>query len=118
MREFKDLTGQKFGKLKVIGFAGMDKHHNKSWLCECECGNQKVVRQGSLVNEITSSCGCSKYDAGYRGKNFVTYNGERKTVFAWSKETGLSYAKLLHAYEKGGESAAIELLKTADVKTE
>ena len=118
MNEFNDLTGQKFGKLTVIGYAGMDKHHNKSWLCECECGNQKVVRQGSLVNDITKSCGCAKYDAGQRGKKFVTYNGERNTVFAWSKKTGLTNTKLLHAYEEGGESAVIELLKQADIKTE
>ena len=65
----KSLVGQRFGKLKVVGYEGTDKFRNGLWLCECDCGN-KIVEKGSLLTKGNSmqgrviSCGqCSnKYD--------------------------------------------------------
>lgn len=39
----KDITGQKFGRLTVVKFHGVDKGGNALWVCVCECGNQSVV---------------------------------------------------------------------------
>lgn len=108
--EFNDLTGQRFGMLKVIGYAGMDSHHNKKWLCECDCGNQKVIRQGSLLAETTQSCGCLRHKQ-REGKKNITIAGETKSAFAWSKITGISYNRVLYAFDHGGESAARELIE-------
>ena len=58
MSKLKDLTGQKFGKLTVIERAEKDKRGNVQWLCECECGNKKVVRGYQLTSNKTKSCGC------------------------------------------------------------
>lgn len=52
---FKDLTGQKFNRLTVLGFAGI---LNRQWFCKCECGNVTKVQSGSLKNGNTTSCGC------------------------------------------------------------
>jgi hypothetical protein len=38
-----DLTNQKFGRLTVSGYAGVDEHHHTLWTCTCECGNEKTV---------------------------------------------------------------------------
>lgn len=54
----KDLTGQKFGKLTVIKRAENDNRGNVQWLCQCECGNKKVVRGSSLKSGNSHSCGC------------------------------------------------------------
>ena len=56
---FKDLTGQMFGKLKVIERAE-NKGHQTYWLCECQCINkiQKVVRASHLKSGRIQSCGC------------------------------------------------------------
>ena len=51
--DIKDLAGKEFGKLKVKKYVG-----NKKWLCECECGNTKIVRAANLLNGSTKSCGC------------------------------------------------------------
>ncbi len=55
---FKDLTGQKFGRLTAIKHAGNDKHNHAMWLCKCDCGNEIIVVGYSLRNGVTKSCGC------------------------------------------------------------
>lgn len=60
-RTLIDLTGRTFGRLKVIGRVPTDKYYSNPrpmWLCECQCGNQKVVRGSNLRAELTRSCGC------------------------------------------------------------
>ena len=53
-----DLTGQKFGRLKVIDFAGLEKNNQALWLCKCECGNTKNIRGRDLKTGKILSCGC------------------------------------------------------------
>lgn len=52
-----DLTGQTFGCLRVIEYAGYEKSHQSAWVCECECGNTVVVRSDYLRSGHTTSCG-------------------------------------------------------------
>ena len=53
----KDITGQKFGKLTVIGFSHRDGTR-VYWKCLCECGNEIITRGDGLKNGHTVSCGC------------------------------------------------------------
>jgi len=53
-----NLIGQKFGKLTVIEFVRTEKGVGAWWRCLCDCGNEKIVRAGSLKSEATKSCGC------------------------------------------------------------
>jgi len=48
-----EREGQKFGRLTLISYV-----RSKKYLCECECGNKKIVRSQSLLNGHTKSCGC------------------------------------------------------------
>lgn len=53
-----DLTGQKFGRLTVIG-RDTDRPSKKTyWVCQCDCGNFKSVRADSLNAGAIRSCGC------------------------------------------------------------
>lgn len=54
---WKDLTGQKFGRLEVLQFA-FTKDKKNYWKCRCECGNIRYVNTASLTNGTTVSCGC------------------------------------------------------------
>jgi len=56
--KFKDITGQKFGKLTPIRRTGTNKHRNTMWECECECGNIVTVAGSGLHSGNTQSCGC------------------------------------------------------------
>ena len=60
MGRFKDLTGQKFGKLTVMFFAGVNKHGKALWSCKCECGKEKLVLGSVLTRGDCRSCGCLK----------------------------------------------------------
>ena len=55
----KNLIGQKFGKLTVIGKSDKrDKSGYVQWHCECECGKTIIVNGGNLKRGNTKSCGC------------------------------------------------------------
>lgn len=56
-----DLTGQVFGRLKVVGVYGVIRR-GLWWVCECECGNYKNVSSSRLRNGVTKSCGCYAVD--------------------------------------------------------
>lgn len=59
-----DLTGQRFGKLTVLGFDSWLTHKNghrdRMWRCKCDCGNECIVNHRYLRNGDTESCGCTK----------------------------------------------------------
>lgn len=55
------MTGKVFGKLTVLSYSHDAPGYQKCWLCKCECGNVKVIRQQHLVSGHTTSCGCEKF---------------------------------------------------------
>ena len=54
-----DLTGKRFGKLTVTGYAGKKAGMHR-WKCLCDCGRETVVGQSLLKAGKTKSCGCLK----------------------------------------------------------
>lgn len=60
MPGFKDITGQRFGRLLVVALQtkATREHPTTTWLCQCDCGRQRIVPRASLVNSYTQSCGC------------------------------------------------------------
>lgn len=56
-----DLTGQSFGRLKVIKRASKHKSSDGHayWICLCTCGNITEVRGSLLRTKKTKSCGCA-----------------------------------------------------------
>lgn len=63
MEKFIDLTGQKFGKLTVIGKSGRsDSKHRIYWECLCDCGNTVQRRTDGLsVNSMCMNCARKKW---------------------------------------------------------
>ena len=59
-----DLIGQRFSRLLVTEFAGMDKNKQSQWNCLCDCGVEKVLLGYSLRNGGVKSCGCMLKDVG------------------------------------------------------
>ena len=61
----KDLTGKKFGLLTVLKNTNQQtKDSSFLWLCQCECGNTKIVDTHSLCSGNIQSCGCKTYSHG------------------------------------------------------
>ena len=57
---FKDLTGQKFGKLTPRARIGTDNWRQPIWECLCDCGKITNVSSHNLLTGHTQSCGCIK----------------------------------------------------------
>lgn len=56
---FQDLTGQRFGRLKVMHRTDNDNNANKVYYkCKCDCGNECIVGAQALRRGDTQSCGC------------------------------------------------------------
>ena len=92
----KDLPGEVFGRLTVLGEAPMRKA-KRYWLCECECGTLTEARQDNLLGWSTRSCGCQKGKGGRgvpRNRKGTDWYAAAK---AW-KETG-DTSKFLDAIE-------------------
>lgn len=124
---FKDLTGQKFGRLTVTKYLG-----SSYWECKCACGNVTKVFTGNLKQGNTKSCGCYakhllkertikhglSYTKVYRVasdiikrcynpscKSYKEYGGRGVTVFPlWRYDVG-AFAKWLlhHGWHEGCE---------------
>lgn len=67
----KDETGNVYGKLTVLGYAGksLKSHTGSYWNCRCECGTELVVVGVTLRNGKTRSCsaGCGMTTHGMKG---------------------------------------------------
>ena len=79
-----DLTGQRFGKLVVLGDSGeRDSSGNVMWTCLCDCGNQITRRSNRLRIKKNTSCGCVK-----RQYSVEDISGKRFGKLTAIKDTG------------------------------
>jgi hypothetical protein len=53
-----DITGQRFGRLEALRFAGVDSHRFALWVCLCDCGTEKIIHGSHLRAGSIQSCGC------------------------------------------------------------
>lgn len=80
---FKDISGQVFGRLTVLGPCGYTTEGQARWTCRCECGKTTEVGGGKLRRGTTRSCGClsvettvarsTKHNLAHRGKVIPEY---------------------------------------------
>ena len=68
---FVDLTGQIFGRLRVVSMVSRDK--KLLWNCLCSCGKSINVYPSNLGKANTTSCGCYHIEK-ISGKNSNFYN--------------------------------------------
>ena len=82
--KIKDLTGQKFGILQVLQLdKSKEPNRRKWWICKCQCGNIKSIRQDAL--QKAESCGCLR-------------TAKLKTITHYKDHTGEKYGKLTLLY--------------------
>lgn len=110
MGRIKNLTGQRFGRLVVLGQD--DYYTDKSgrryvmWKCQCDCGNITSVRTGSLNCGETKSCGC--YAKSIKKENSVKTNKKVRRLYTiWLGMKQRCYRKDCKAYKWYGERGII-----------
>lgn len=78
---FINLTGRRFGRLLVLGFAGIVRGSGR-WHCLCKCGRVTSVRSSSLLNRKrpTQSCNClNREQTGMRSRTNGQSLGRKQT---------------------------------------
>ena len=59
----KNLIGEKFGYLEVVGRAPNTKDGKARWKCICKCGGTTIATSNDLISKHTQSCGCKKFES-------------------------------------------------------
>lgn len=68
MAKYKDMVGQRFGRLTVIEYAGTSKNRKAMWICKCDCGCITEPIIGSNLRDGTAkSCGCFRNEVNSEG---------------------------------------------------
>ena len=50
--------GDRFGSLVAVGYAGTNRHKQRTYQVNCDCGGRAIVVASKLANGHTQSCGC------------------------------------------------------------
>ncbi len=71
-----DITGQRFGHLVALKLIPKEErtwsNKERAWLCRCDCGNEVIVRQRSLLSSRpTRSCGCLRKKEAFKATNMI-----------------------------------------------
>lgn len=96
-----DITGQRFGRLTVVGFSHSEgRPPRRLWLCKCDCGKSVTTKLASLRCGKTKSCGCSRRGVKHNRKpsgrpllkGTPEYNAWLNIKSRCSKKSAKSYA--------------------------
>lgn len=75
MKKNTMYPGKRIGRLVVVEYLGgyEEKYPSRIysgaitsasrnvWLCKCDCGNYKAIREDSLKSQLSQSCGCRNH---------------------------------------------------------
>lgn len=97
-----DLSGKRFGHLKVIERATNDKSNNAQWLCRCDCKEKAIIRAAFLIKgQMVCSKSCPLNPArqikDIANKKFgsliaikhIGFNAQRKSVWIFRCACGI-----------------------------
>lgn len=104
MSKILDLTSQKFGRLKVLQFIEIRKHHSY-WLCKCNCGNITEASNSSLRTGKVKSCGCLRKEVTRQNaiKTKTTHHLANTRIYnVWRSMKKRCYLKTHKAYKDYG----------------
>ena len=100
-----DLTGQRFGRLIVLGRGPNTNQGKPRWNCQCDCGNITTPAGSSLQQRLTVSCGCFHLEE--TTKRLATHGEGSSEAMSpeygsWHAMRGRCLVKSHQAYERYG----------------
>lgn len=107
-----DMTGQDYGRIRVLERTGTDKWGRALWLCRCVCGNVFVAAGGSIRSGGTTSCGCAQREASSAANRKHGHNtlsgGQTSTYNSWvSMKQRCQYPKAVNYKYYGGRGIRV-----------
>lgn len=101
MSELVDISGRRFGRLKVLRRKGSSSGRGGSkWLCICDCGSVRIVRSHALRHGITRSCGCFHRKVSH--ENAIHGGWNTRLYSVWSSMKQRCFNPLDDAYPNYG----------------
>lgn len=58
MPRYKNIQGEKYGRLTAVRYLRTDSKGQALWICHCDCGKEIQARTKDLRYGNTKSCGC------------------------------------------------------------
>lgn len=80
MGQYKDRTGERFGRVVVLERAENSKHGKSRQRCKCDCGKIFVTDTQNLVNDDCQSCGCLRKEL--LGSAHRTHGLSKEAIYA------------------------------------
>ena len=82
-----NIENKRFGRLLAVRKTDKRKNGSVVWLCQCDCGKTKEVRQNQLASGVVRSCGClisemAKALCESNSKNLIGYKTGKLTVLS------------------------------------
>lgn len=112
MPKFDDITGLRSGKLVALSRVPNDGHHHTHLLCQCDCGNTKIIDGSSIRSGKTKSCGCWSttlcHTVEINRKRSDTRNAKKK----FPEE--VAFSKLFYTYRKNAQTRGLSWSITKD----
>jgi hypothetical protein len=111
-KNFEDLRGMTFNRLKVLEFDSIQYSKNKDargriqssplWKCQCMCENKKIVYVNSknLKSGKVKSCGCTKSESGKNKRKYNKYNLNKEYGIGYTSNTDKEFLFDLEDYDK------------------
>lgn len=94
------MIGQRFGRLTVMAYAD-NVLSQKRWLCKCECGITKIIRQCHLRKGYSRSCGCLQKEMAKKAN--TTHGQYRSTEYrTWMCMIRRCYSHNAHQWKDYG----------------
>lgn len=102
-KEVKDLTGEKCFNLTALKL--IKKKNDKGrlsyvYLCSCQCGNFKLIKENYFRNKKIKSCGCLNKKTSLDRKTVMLNNLYYQTVKKRNKKLGFSECINREEFEK------------------
>ena len=99
MNKFQDMTGMKFGRLKVLErVPNLPNSRVTRWKCKCDCGNIVFANRNNLLHKKCRSCGClAREEKVKRNKKYNTY---QKVYIGYTSNTNKEFLIDYDDYEK------------------
>lgn len=101
MSSLVDLTGQKFGRLVVLGRGTQKYKGNAFWRCQCDCGSVVDVASNHLRSGRVQSCGCLGRENS--AKSHTTHGGSHTRLYGvWACMISRCYTPSNTSYQRYG----------------
>ena len=110
---FRDLTGKRFGRLRVEYYIGHVGAMN-GWFCRCRCGGWTVAISQTLTRGHSQSCGCRKRER--TAKLASTYSfkhgmARRAEYQSWNSAMYRCFHPKCRAYPRYGARGIVVCLR-------